>query len=173
MGLLSGIISLGTSVAGSFLGAKGQVDAGKASKANAIFQARVLRNNAKLADTAAQQTIERGEVERSLIGAETRKTVGRQKVALAANGVLVDRDSALDLTVETQVVGDFNTRILTQNYKREALNFTIRAANLREEAGLVEETGASAASAGRVAAFGTALEGAGTVAASWNTWFSK
>ena len=174
MGLLdnlAGIIGIGSTVAGTFFGARGQRDAGQAAQRQAQFRARVTRNNAALAEEAAEETLEIGRTKQAFVRLATRQLIGRQRVFLAANGVVVDKGSALDLQVDAAVQGDLQARLIAHAAERDALNLRRRAEFAREEAGLLEVGGADVAAAGRTAAFGSILEGVGLVASRWSSAF--
>lgn len=164
-------VSLASTVAGSLLKAKGAKAEGVAGAREAAFRARVLRNNAARAEEAALETLEIGRTKQAFARIETRQLIGRQRVVLAANGVVVDTGSAADLQVDAAVRGDLNARLIAHGAEREAFSFRRQAEDFREEAGLLDAAGEDALAAGSAGAFGSFLEGAGLVASQWNGAF--
>lgn len=159
-----GNFALGARAGGALLGAFGQIQEGQAASQAAKYQAQVAKNNAALAVAQGQEierraefnarlAIEKGQHVQFSKAVEYRKMIGRQKVQLAANGVLVDQDSALAITDETQALASLDQEMIAHNAELEAhairtgamdqvaaldmqaLNFNSQAALLRSQAG--------------------------------------
>lgn len=160
-------ISIATSVIGGGITAVGQIQQGQAAKQQAAYQAAVARNNAIIAQRQADDARARGEAEARKQALRTRQLIGRQRATLAANGVLVDQDSALDITSDTAALGKLDELTIRSNAEREALGFQAQQANFLSDAGLADATGRASVDAARSAAFGTLLTTAGSVSDKW------
>ena len=156
-------------VVGAAVTAYGQVQQGKAQQKAANYSSAVARNNQIIADRAAADAIERGKVEASLQQRATAALQARQRVAFAANGVVVDQGSASDIVGDTAELGKFEELRIRNNAAREALGFQTQGMNFGAEAGLQTYQGAAAAQAGRTAAAGTLISSVGSVAGKWTS----
>jgi hypothetical protein len=113
-------------------------------------------------------------MEAETFSGKVRQLGGQQKAVLAANGVLVESGTALDITAETAEVGQLDALTIRANAEREALGFEQQSVNFQAQAGqstaqanLSTLAGANAASAGTGRAFSSLLTGAGSVASKW------
>lgn len=155
------------SAVGTAISAYGQMQQGKAARGQAEYQAGVARNNKIMADRAAEDAIERGKVSERNQRYKTQQLIGEQRAVLAANGVVVDQGSALDITTDTAGIGELDALTIRSNATREALGFRQRAYNYGAEADLAVARGSAAQREGTAAAFGTLLSGTGKVASKW------
>lgn len=162
-----GLAGVGLGAAGTAAGAVGRLQAGRAASQLAGYQAAVARNNAIVAERAAADAQHRGKLAEAQKAIETRQLIGRQRAALAANGVVVDRDTALQLTTDTAALGRLDALTIRSNAEREAYAFRQQGRQFESEATLREAAGANEKTASRTAAFTTALSGAGKVADRW------
>ena len=217
------VVAIGSTVLGSVQQAGAQKAAGKANAEAAEFQAQIAANNqavalrnaeatrrnkevaernrlgaleaADLADMSAQDALDRGAVAITNNAEATKKLIGRQRAVLAANGVLVDSGSALDIVSETAGIGALDQLTIRSNADREALGLRQQARNYRTTAknfategeniettaqnfeteagnfGIERTAKTSAASysrkAGSAAATQTMISGIGNVATKW------
>lgn len=160
-------ISMAGTVLGTAFQAYGQIQQGRAAAAQAEYQAAVGRNNAILAQRAADDARLRGEEMARRKAVETRQLTGRQRAVLAANGVLVDQGSALDLTSDTAEIGKLDELTIRSNAEREALGYEAQGMNFNASSQLNQMRADNALSSGYGSAFGTVLTGAGSVASKW------
>lgn len=167
MGAALPVLSIVGSVLGTVMSAVGQMQQGKAAAAQAEYQAAVGRNNAILAQRAADDARLRGDEAARRKAVEVKQLAGRQRAVLAANGVLVDQGSALDITSDTAEIGKLDELTIRSNAEREALGFEAQGMNFNASAGLNQMRADNATSSGIGSAFGTVLGGAGTVASKW------
>lgn len=159
-------VGLGLGVVGSFLGAKGEKEAGRAKQAQLNYQAQVARNNATLARRASKDAIERGDIAAGQKGTETRQAIGRVRVSAASRGVKVGSGSARDLSLDTQRRGRQDIVTILRNSEREANARTAQAGQFEAEANLLVAGGKSARRAGDTNFFTTLLTGASSTALS-------
>lgn len=160
-------IAIGGAVLGTVVGAVGQIQEGQALKEQAAYQAAVARNNQILAERAAQDALDRGKIEEQRQRSATKQLQGRQRAVLAANGVVVDVGSALDITSDTAAIGELDALTIRSNAEREALGFRTQGMNFQAEADLAKAKGEAASQAGYMGAMGTLLSGGGQVAQKW------
>jgi len=172
-------ISIGTTAVGGILGAIGNVREGKALKAQATFQAAVLRNNKLLTDIKAKQVLEEGAIARQQRQLQVGQIIGEQRASFAGRGVAVDAgDGGLgpagtfDLLLDAVRIGKLDEIAITTNADREALALKMQGANFETQAQLAEAKGRAAQEAGLFGAAGTLLAAAGKVASKWSV-FSK
>ena len=167
MGAVLPAVALAATIPSTAAGVVGQVQAGQAAAAEAKYQSAVLKNNAIQAEYAARDAIERGRVEELKQRIATKRLIGRQRAVLAANGVLVDQDSALDITADTETLGEFDALTIRDNAAREALALRQQRGQFLSEATLARMRGRQAQTAGYVGAGATLLGGLGSVAGKW------
>jgi hypothetical protein len=163
----------------------GQQQQGANRQSQQNYQAHIERNNAIIAQNnqitaqrAAADAIARGEQEVDVFSAKVRRAEGSQRAALAANGVLVDSGSALDLVEETGELGRLDALNIRATAAREALNFESQATNfaaqsLQSEAQsrLHVMAGEQARQEANMKSFGSLLGTGGTVASKWSSVF--
>lgn len=146
-------------IAGTVVSGMGQIQQGNAAAASAKYNATVAEMNATLADRRAKDAIERGQVEEQQKRAQVAQLQGRQKAAMAANGVDLSFGSPLDTLVDTAVLGELDALTIRQNAAREAYDYQVQGVNSRADAGLSRMNAKSAKTGGYLAAGGTVLGG--------------
>jgi hypothetical protein len=161
------VASIAATVLSTAVSVYGQVQQGKAAKAQGQYQAAVARNNQIIAERQAADSRARGKAAEAQQALKTRQLMGRQQAVLASNGVLVGQDTALDLTADTAAIGKFDALNIRSNAEREALGYEAQGVNFGAEAGLAEMRGQAGSRAATTAAFGTVLSSAGSVADKW------
>ncbi len=100
-----------------------------AQKKAANYQAQVEANNAKIAAWQRTDAINRGEVEAQKSMRERSQLIGKQRAALAANGVDLNQGSALDLLASTEFLGQEEVNTIQSNAAREAWGYQIQGQN--------------------------------------------
>jgi hypothetical protein len=162
--------SLGASLLSTAVGVYGQVQAGQAQAGQARYQAQVAQNNRIIAEQQARDAEMRGQMAEDARRYQTRALIGRQRTALAANGVMVDDGSALDITSDTAAQGEVDALTLRANAAREAYGYRAQGSNFLADAGLQRARADAAIPASMVGAGATLLSGAGTVGDRWLTY---
>jgi hypothetical protein len=161
------VASIASTVIGGATTAYGQIQAGKAEASMASYQSTVAKNNAIIAERMAQDALDRGKIAETNKRLETKYAIGKQRVALAANGVLVDNGSGLDLTTDTARFGELDALTIRSNAEREAFGYRTQGANYKAESDMALASGDAAKGASYMAAFGSVLGTAGSVAGKW------
>lgn len=146
-------------IASTVIGGVGAIQQGNAAAAAGRYNAQVAEMNATLAERRAKDALERGAVEEQQKRAQVAQLQGRQKAAMAANGVDLTFGSPLDTLVDTAVLGDLDALTIRQNSAREAYDFRVQGMNARADAGLSRANARSAQTGGYLAAAGTVLGG--------------
>lgn len=136
---------------------------GDAALKEANFRAGVLRNNARIAKDAAKDTIESGKRAIQRKGIETSQLIGRQRTALAAQGVLVDEGSALDLVSDAAMVGREEEIIIQKNAELQAWKFLIDEMNAEANARISIFSGHRAKEAASAEATASILSGISSI----------
>lgn len=163
-------VSIAGSIIGAGLSAVGSMQQGQANAQAAKYQAQVAKNNKILADRKAQDAIDRGKVAEQRQRERTRQLKGRQRAILAANGVVVDQDSALDITSETEAIGEMDALTIRQNAEREALGYRTEGMNFQASSDLYGAQASNEQSAGYIGAAGSIFGGLTDVAAKWYSY---
>lgn len=174
--------ALAASVIGTAVSAYGQARSGQAAAAQAQAQGQAqasqFQYQAAVADIN-RRTAQRNEylAERNagfveLAGARLtddrarriRQTIGAQRAALAANGLLVDVGSAADMQSDTASLGRMAISEIGDNTRRQAAGFRIAGVNARDEAdaATLRGEGYRASASNALAAGGFAADNAST-----------
>lgn len=113
---------------GTGVQALGSIWGGFASNQSSQVRADILRYNAATYRQSAGEILEVGRFNAQQIKEQARQLIGTQRTALAANGIRLDQDTALDLVSETAGVGAVDALIAIANSEREAIQTMRRAA---------------------------------------------
>ncbi|WP_244511635.1 MULTISPECIES: hypothetical protein [unclassified Rhizobium] len=144
----------------TLLGAVGTVQQAQATKKASDYNAQVAEMNAKISDRQARDSIERGKQEEQQKRFQTAQLEGRQRAAMAANGVDLSFGSPLDTIVDTAEMGEIDALNIRTNSYREAYANKVQGANQRANATLDRMRGDAALKGGYLDAVGTVLGGA-------------
>ena len=166
----AGAAVLGLSAVSTIIGVKGQLDQGKAANSQAQYNAGISRRNAIAAELAAKDALARGARDELTTRMEYKQIKGKQRAAFAANGVIVDEGSALDVVLDTAAVGEFDALTVRSNAAKEAFNLREQGDQFSSQAWMQTVAGKDAKKAGYIGAASTFLGGAATVADKWYTY---
>ena len=164
--------ALGLSAVSTIVGVKGQMDQGKAANNQAQYNAGISRKNAVAAEYAAKDAILRGQRDELTTRLEYKQIKGKQRAAFAANGVVVDEGSALDVVLDTVAIGEFDALTVRSNAAKEAFNYREQGEEFSSQAWMQTVAGKDAKRAGYMGAAGSFLGGAASVADKWYTYKS-
>jgi hypothetical protein len=146
-------------VGSTIMGGVSAIQQGNAQAAASNYNAQVSEMNATLADRRARDAILRGQEEEQRKRMEIGQLQGRQRAAMAANGVDLSFGSPLDTLVDTAIMGELDALTIRRNAAREAYDFDVQGVNLRSDAALSRANAKSAKTGGYLAAAGTVLGG--------------
>lgn len=141
MGAAAAITAVGTGVQ-----LLGQRQAGKAQEQQFNYSQQVAENNRGIADKLAVDAIERGETAEKAHRRGVGTFKGKQRAALAATGVVVDQDTALDILLDTAEFGEIDALTIRNSASREAFGFRAQGEGFAAQAAI---SGAQAAGASR------------------------
>lgn len=154
-GLVTGLM-----IAGSLLGAYGQVQQGKAASANAKFQQQIAIDNANRTTTEMRDAAMRGTDEERRVLAEGGKTIANTRGALASNNMDLTFGSPLDTIIDTSMEVERDAYRVKTNTDREIDDLEQKRRNQRNQASAYGAEASNAKTAGFIAGVGTALSGA-------------
>lgn len=147
-------------IAASAVTAGGQLYAGSAAKQQGKYEQKVANINADRQRAAAADAAIRGETDQLRRYRQLAQSLGAQRAASAANGVDIGFGSALDMQIDTAMIGQEDSRILAENTRREMMGFDINAANYTMQGQAARSRGNAAMTSSIFAAGGTLLGGA-------------
>ena len=150
--ILSAVASTAVSVTSS-------VQESNAAKAQAEYQARVQRENAKIAEENAAIERQQGIEEERMQRLKTARQVASQKTAMAANGIDISQGTALDVIEDTATMGELDALQTRYNYERQAIAYEAQANNFNNQANLDIIKGQNAQKAGYLKAASSGLAG--------------
>lgn len=148
------MLSLGLSAAGTGISAISAMNQASAAK-------QVARNNAQMAEYAAQDAERRGEREAMELQRRVAATKSAQRVSLAAKGLDLTYGTAADLQDQTDFFGESDVATTRTNARKEAWSRRAQKGNFQAEA-LSQRPWLAAGS--------TLLAGGGQVADKWYTY---
>ena len=103
----------------------------QAAKDQAAMEGALFDMNRRNADIMAEDAIERGEKGAQDHRRKTKRLIGAQRAALAAQGIDVNYGSAAGIQSETQALGERDALTIRNNAWREAFGFRSQADSLR------------------------------------------
>ena len=148
------MLSIGASIAGTAVSAMSAYNQGKAAE-------QVAKNNATIAEYAAQDAQRRGEQDALEIQRKASAIKGTQRVSMAARGLDLGYGTADDLQAQTDFFSQSDVATTRTNADKESWSRRAQKANYEAEA---------LSSGGSMAAAGSLLSSAGTVANKWYTY---
>lgn len=148
------IATTAMSGASQYIGAR---NAGAAARASGDYSSAVFGVNADIADAQAEDAIARGAEAEQRSRADTRGTIGAQRVAFAAQGIDIASGSAADVQGDTAYLGELDALTIRNNAKREAWGYTVEAMNYRAQGRLARLGGRNSQRAANMQATSTLL----------------
>lgn len=123
------VMALGTGVS-----AYGKVRAGNETQG-------IFNQNAQLAEWQAQDAEARGEANAKIARRKTEQVIGEQRVRLAAQGVDVNRGSALDVQADAAYLGELDALTIQNNAAKEAWGYRVQGADYRKRGKIAKREG--------------------------------
>lgn len=123
----------GVQAGSSVLSANTQANA---IKAQSTYDQAVAEQNARARDKQAQDAVERGGEDASLIALRARQMQGSQRARLAAQGVDVNSGSALDAQMDVQTMSEMDKLTARVNASREAYGYKNQARGIRADSAM-------------------------------------
>lgn len=166
-------VLIAATVASTAMSAMSAIQQGNAAATAGAANAQIATNNAELRRRQADQIRKKGEIEASEKDKQMKLLVAKQRATFAANGLVIDEGSALDVTTDTVEAGTLDKLTLLHNAELDALNAEADALNFENQASLERFRGESAKRAGRMQAFTTILGGAAKAGGQWYDSFGS
>lgn len=160
-------IGAGASAGGGILSAFGQSQKGEADAQMYAYRAGVAKINATINRQNSDYALDAGEAQARRSGLTTGFTIGKQKTAQAANGFDVNSGTNKDVRDTTQSIGVEDQNLIRTEFGRKALGSRNAAAAEDADATAYLMGGENAKRAGKLAAAGTLIGTAGSVASKW------
>ena len=111
----------------------GTLASGSAAYGQAKMQADMAAQNARLSEAAAVDAIERGDKAAARHYRELSQLKGNQIAAAAASGIDTGFGSAVEIQIDTAILGNEDANIIRENAMREAKGLRIDAWNYRAQ----------------------------------------
>lgn len=99
----------------------------QALKSQGAYERQTADTNSRLANIQADDAIERGEREATELKKQTKRLVGSQRAALAAQGLDLESGDALAIQEETKALGALDALQIKNNAWREAWGYKVQA----------------------------------------------
>lgn len=106
-----------------------------------LSQRELSRFNASMARYGARKVRERGQEYEARVRQKTKKTVGSQRAALAAQGLRLDVGSPADIQAETKDIGELDALTIRNNAARAAFGYNLQAISSELEGDLAFQAG--------------------------------
>lgn len=120
------------------ISAASAMQASKARKSQAKFQAQVAQNNVIIADRKAVDAVKRGEVEARKHAAKVEQFQATQTVSLASQGVDITTGTSVDLLADTAELGAIDEQVIRHNSAREAYEHRVNAQTAQNQSTLFQ-----------------------------------
>lgn len=164
------LLDLGATALGGSMEGFGSIVEGFGAQQQATFQAAVLKNNALIANEAAEASLRSGAIavqEKQIEGAQT---IGTQRASFAGRGVVVDRDTADILAADVRRITKLDEITIMDNARRQALAYKLQGYNYLLEAKSRKQEGKAAFMSGLTGGAGTLLATAFKVHSKWKAF---
>lgn len=152
-------------IGGGVTSAIGSYNSAAIQKINLNTQAAIADSNARIAEVGAQSALLRGQKQASALTLKAGQLKSRQRASMAANGIDLGVGNAAEIQASTDIMAEIDKNTIETNAVYEAWGYRSNATNYQNEA-LMKRAGADSISPGMAAA-GSLLGSAGTVASSW------
>lgn len=145
----------------------GDMQKGKAVKAQAEYNASVAAANAQIAKNKAAMAGAAGTAQVEQAQLETRAKVGGIVAAQAAGNIDINSGSALDVRSSAKQLGELNALTVRSNAARTAYGYETEAASETGQQGLYKSEADNAMPAAELNAFGSVLGGTSSAASNY------
>lgn len=160
-----GAIAMGMMGTGALTGAIGSYYGAKTQQSNLATQAKLNDINAKISESAAQSALLAGQREEQGSRLRTAQLKSAQRTSMAANGIDLASDTALNILTTTDVMGESDANTIAANAVRAAWGYRTQATNQSNQA-MMDRSSAAGINPGMSAA-SSLLGSATSMATSW------
>lgn len=151
------LLDLGATALGGSMEGFGSIVEGFGASQQATFQASVLKNNALIANEAAEAALRTGAIQVQEKQIEGAQTIGTQRATLAGRGIVVDKNTADILAADVRRITKLDEITIMDNARRQALAYKLQGYNFLTEAKAVKQEGKAAFMSGLTGGVGTLL----------------
>lgn len=109
-----------------------------AVRAQGAYESTVAKSNQSLAEIQAEDAIRRGDKAAAEHGKAVRSLMGKQKAALAAQGIDVSSGSSADILNDTNYLGTLDALTIKNNAAREAFGYKSQAIGYGSQANFAD-----------------------------------
>lgn len=162
-----GAAGAGLSILGGLTSALGLSNKGDADASMYSYKAGIAKMNASIERQNSDYSLTAGDANAQRSGLTTGFTIAKEKTSQAANGFDVNTGSAVEVRDSTRSAGLIDQDTIRTEAGRQALGHRNAAANYDAEATGDIMAGDNARRAGKIAALGTLIGTAGSVASKW------
>ena len=113
----------------------------KAIGLESSIEAQRLEKNARLAELQAKDAEIQGKKDATAYKVKINQLIGSQRASMAAQGIEVNADSALDIQLETKELGAVDAQTIRNNAFREATGYRIQSIGYSSQAGYTRISG--------------------------------
>ena len=106
----------------------------RAQKSALNTQASIADTNARIAELSAQDALMQGQRQEQAQRLKTAQTKSAQRVAMAANGIDLGSDTAVNILTSTDLLGEIDADTVAANAARSAFGYRTQAVNSRNDA---------------------------------------
>ena len=122
-------------------GAAGSYSEYKGIQLETEFEASQFETNSRIAELQAKDAERRGREDANAYKVKIKQLIGKQRAAMAAQGIEIDADSALDIQLETAELGELDAMTIKNNAFREATGHRIQALDYSSQSGYTRIAG--------------------------------
>lgn len=137
MGMVGGLFAASTA-ANAMSSASTAYSQSQAIKMQGNYQKNQLQFNAQVAGLQADDAISRGNKAAANKKRETKQIIGKQRAALAAQGIEVNSDTALLIQEDTAGLGAEDVQTIKNNAWREAFGYKVQATDYTGQAAFAQ-----------------------------------
>lgn len=116
----------------------------QAAKADALYQSKIAKQNASLAEAQAMQAGQAGSAEQSQIRERGRQVAGSQRAAYASSGIDVAGGSPLAVLADTAYQSEQDTQVSKYNTQLKMWGLQEQANNYRDQVKFAKQAGKNA-----------------------------
>lgn len=161
------IASMGASLVGGLLQAKGQKQSAEAQSEMYNYQAQVAKINSDIDKQNADYAINQGEQQAQIEGLKAGQVMGQIKVGQAASGFDVNTGSNADVQASQRKVTGIDLDTIRSNASKTAYDYNVKSVMDINQAGLDTMAATNASQAGDIAVASTLVSTAGSVSSKW------
>lgn len=126
--------AMGMQIAGAGAGAVGSYYEAKGQKIALKAAAGIADTNARISEMSAQGELYKGQRDEQRLRLGTAKLKGSQRASMAANGIDLGSDTAVNVLTSTDTLGEIDANTIAANAARSAWGYRQQGTNYTNEA---------------------------------------